>query len=95
MALTLEQVRHVAGLARLALSAEEETRYQAQLSAILEAVASLQALDTEGVPPTAHAHVEGAVVREDAVHPSLDEAAALGNAPARSGTHFAVPKILE
>lgn len=95
MALTLDQVRHVAQLARLALSSEEETRYQAQLSAILDAVGTLQGVDTEGVPPTAHAHVEGPIVREDTVHASLDEAAALGNAPARSGTHFAVPKIIE
>jgi aspartyl-tRNA(Asn)/glutamyl-tRNA(Gln) amidotransferase subunit C len=93
--LTLEQVRHVAGLARLALTPEEEVRYQGQLSAILEAVAQLDALDTSQVPPTSQLSLASASLREDAVRPSLAPEDALANAPAKSGTSFAVPRILE
>ncbi len=95
MKLTLEQVRHVAKLARLTLTPEEEQRYQIQLSAILEAVAQLQSIDTEGVEPTSHASLAAGLLREDTVAPSLSPEQALANAPQRSGTSFAVPKILE
>ncbi len=95
MKLSLEEVRHVATLARLALTSEEEERYRHQLSAILDAVEQLQALDTDSVEPTSHAiAVEGAL-REDVVVPSLPPAKALANAPSKAGTSFAVPKIIE
>ena len=95
MALTPEQVRHVAALARLSLTPEEERRYTTQLSAILEAVEALQALDVSGVEPTSHATLAGSLLREDAPHTSLPPEVALANAPARVGTAFAVPKIIE
>ena len=95
MKLTLEQVRHVAQLARLQLSPEEEQRYQGQLSAILDAVDQLGALDVSQVEPTSHAGFAEATLRRDEVLPSLPPEKALGNAPAKVGTSFAVPKILE
>jgi aspartyl-tRNA(Asn)/glutamyl-tRNA(Gln) amidotransferase subunit C len=95
MALTLEQVRHVAGLARLSLSPEEEARFGQQLSAILDAVAQLNELDTCDVEPTSHATLAAGLLREEVVRPSLEPARALANAPAKAGTSFAVPKILE
>ena len=95
MKLTLEQVRHVAGLARLSLTPEEEQRYQGQLSAILESMEQLKELDTTHVEPTSHATLAGEVVRPDEVQPSLSPEKALANAPSRVGTSFAVPKILE
>ncbi|MBF5043732.1 Asp-tRNA(Asn)/Glu-tRNA(Gln) amidotransferase subunit GatC [Aggregicoccus sp. 17bor-14] len=103
MRLTLEQVRHVARLARLALTPGEEEAYREQLSAILEAAEQLQGLDVSGVEPTSHAglaaSLAGAVpappLREDAVRPSLPPEAALANAPERSGTRFCVPRVLE
>ena len=52
MSLTLEEVEHIAGLARLELTDEEKARYREQLSAILDHVAKLQQLDTSDVPPT-------------------------------------------
>jgi aspartyl-tRNA(Asn)/glutamyl-tRNA(Gln) amidotransferase subunit C len=94
--LTFDQVRHVASLARLLLTPEEEERYKGQLSAILDAAAELQSLDTKDVPPTSHASEEAlALGREDELAPSLPPGKALGNAPAKLGTSFAVPKILE
>ena len=95
MKLSLEQVRHVAQLARLALTPEEELRYQEQLSAILEAMEQLNALDTQNVEPTSHASFGDSPLRDDRVKPSLGAEVAVGNAPARVGTSFAVPKILE
>jgi aspartyl-tRNA(Asn)/glutamyl-tRNA(Gln) amidotransferase subunit C len=95
MTLTLEQVRHVATLARLSLSPEEEERYATQLSAVLDAMAQLQALDVSGVEPTSHASLAAALLREDAHRASLPPDKGLANAPARVGTSFAVPKIIE
>lgn len=95
MRLSLEQVRHVAALARLALTPEEEQRYQSQLSAILEAMEQLKSLNTDQVTPTSHATLGQGVLREDVVQPCLNPEKALANAPARVGTSFAVPKIIE
>jgi len=95
MKLSLEQVRHVANLARLSLSPEEEQRYQVQLSAILDAVDELGELDTSHVAPTSHATLAGGVLRPDVVQPSLPPEKSLANAPGKIGSGFAVPKILE
>ena len=95
MKLTIEQVRHVATLARLSLTPEEEQRYAAQLSAVLDAVTQLQELDVSGVEPTSHATLAASLLREDATRPSLPPEKGLANAPSKVGTSFAVPKIIE
>jgi aspartyl-tRNA(Asn)/glutamyl-tRNA(Gln) amidotransferase subunit C len=95
MSLSLEQVRHVASLARLAFSEEEERRFQTQLSAILEAIEQLNALDTSAVEPTSHASLMEGLLREDRVSPSLKIEKVLANAPATEASSFAVPKIIE
>jgi aspartyl-tRNA(Asn)/glutamyl-tRNA(Gln) amidotransferase subunit C len=95
MKLSREQVHHVAALAHLALTPEEEAKMQEQLSAILEAVETLRELDTSAVEPTSHAAAASGRWREDAVQPSLSVEKALANAPAKVGTSFAVPRILE
>jgi aspartyl-tRNA(Asn)/glutamyl-tRNA(Gln) amidotransferase subunit C len=95
VAITREEVRRVAALARLRLSADEETRLTADLDHILEAFARLRSLDTGGVDPTAHVEDFGALLRDDEVTnpPAGDEA--LRNAPACEGRFFRVPKIIE
>jgi aspartyl-tRNA(Asn)/glutamyl-tRNA(Gln) amidotransferase subunit C len=95
MKLSREQVPHVATLAHLALTDEEEAKVQEQLSAILEAMETLRELDTAEVEPTSHAVSDVGGWREDAVEPSLPPEKALANAPAKVGTSFAVPRILE
>jgi aspartyl-tRNA(Asn)/glutamyl-tRNA(Gln) amidotransferase subunit C len=95
MKLSREQVHHVATLAHLALTPEEEAKMQEQLSAILEAVETLRELDTSAVEPTSHASTSLAKWRDDVVQPSLPVDKALQNAPERVGTSFAVPRILE
>lgn len=95
MKLEPAQVRHVAKLARLALSAEEEARFGAQLSAVLDAVEALAAVDTEGVPPTTFAIASATHARPDEVREELPVEAALKNAPQKDGTSFALPRVIE
>ena len=71
MKLTNAQVHHVAKLARLHLTPEEETRYAEQLSGILGHIAELQKLDTRGVEPMTHASPEPMYLRPDEVGPQL------------------------
>ena len=97
MSLSLEEVRRVALLARLHLSPEEEQLFRGQLSAILDYVAQLEELDVSHVEPMTHALAAGeaSALREDEVRPSLTPHDALANAPAREGTCFKVPRIIE
>ena len=96
MALTKEQVEHVAKLARLALTPEETERLRVQLSSLLGHVEKLQALDVSNVPPTTHAvEVASTPLRDDRVHATLSPEEALANAPEQADGFFAVPRILE
>jgi len=95
VAITRDEVRRVAALARLRLEPAEEERLTADLDHILEAFERLRALDTSAVPPTAHVEDFSACLRADEVlNPPADEAL-LANAPARDGRLFRVPKIIE
>jgi len=91
MAITRDEVLHVARLARLALSDEEVERLGAQLNAILEAVGKVSELDLEGVEPTAHPLDLVNVLAEDEPAPSLPVEEALASAPDREGNFFKVP----
>ena len=91
MAITREQVLHVARLARLDLSEEEVARLQLELSAILEAVSKVSELDLEDVPPTSHPLDLVNVLRPDEPRPSLSLDEAFANAPEREGDAFRVP----
>ena len=95
MAITHEEVRHVARLARLALSDDEAGRLGGQLSAILDYVKQLDRLDTRDVVPTSHAVEKGTPMRDDEVEPFEDREALLANAPDRLGDFFRVPRIIE
>ncbi len=91
VAISRDEVEHVARLARLALSDEELERLGGQLNAILDAVGKVSELDLEGVEPTAHPLDVVNVWREDEPRASLDADEALANAPDREGTFFRVP----
>jgi aspartyl-tRNA(Asn)/glutamyl-tRNA(Gln) amidotransferase subunit C len=91
MAITNDEVLHVARLARLALTEEEVERLGAQLNAILEAVGKVAELDLEGVEPTAHPLALVNVWAEDEPRPSLPIEEALANAPDREAGFFRVP----
>ncbi len=95
MALTADEVRWVAHLARLQLSADEFDLLTRQLSAIVDYVAQLQQVNTDGIEPLAHALDVQNVFRADEPRPSLPVAAALANAPDRRGDFYGVPAVLD
>lgn len=88
-------VRYVAQLARLSLTAEEASRFQAQLGQILEFADALRAVDVEGVEPTAHPGGLLNVLRADEARESFSAAEALANAPRQASGLFMVPKVIE
>jgi aspartyl-tRNA(Asn)/glutamyl-tRNA(Gln) amidotransferase subunit C len=91
MAITREDVLHVAQLARLALTEEEIERFGEQLNAILTAVGKVSELDLADVPPTSHPLDLVNVFAPDEPRPSLPVEEALANAPEREGDFFRVP----
>jgi aspartyl-tRNA(Asn)/glutamyl-tRNA(Gln) amidotransferase subunit C len=95
MAISREQVEHVAHLARLGLSDEETTRLQQQLSQILGHMQLIDQLDTSAIPPTAQVIPVSSVMREDLPRPSAPVQEILENAPRREGDFFKVPPVLE
>jgi aspartyl-tRNA(Asn)/glutamyl-tRNA(Gln) amidotransferase subunit C len=95
VAITREELRRVAELARLRLTAEEESRLTADLDHILEAFARLSTVDTAGIDPTAHVEDFGAFLRDDVVQNPPASEELLANAPARQGRLIRVPKIIE
>jgi len=94
MALTREEVLHVANLARLNLGPEEVELFTQQLNDILTYIEKLQELDTSGVPCLGHVVPVFNAFREDAVRESIPRDAALANAPAREEGNFVVPRII-
>ena len=95
MTITREEARHIARLARLALSDEETDLLQGQLAALLDYVKQLDRLDASGVIPTIHVVETGAPLRDDIARPFGDTEALLKNAPDRSGDFLRVPRIME
>jgi aspartyl-tRNA(Asn)/glutamyl-tRNA(Gln) amidotransferase subunit C len=92
--LTRDDVAHVAHLARLDISEDEIDLYTQQLAAVLEHAADVEALDTTGVPPTAHPLPIMNVLRDDVVTASVDRDEVLSQAPAVEDGRFKVPRIL-
>ena len=88
-------IAYVARLSRLGLSDEELQYYGGQLEEILEYAARVQALPTEGVPPTAHPLPMVNAFRDDEVEETLDREEVLSQAPDRDGPFFRVPPFLE
>jgi len=95
VAISREQVEHVAHLARLGLSEEEKDRLQQQLSQILEAMRVIDRVDTSAIPPTAQVIPVQSVMRDDEVRPSSPVEDILLNAPRREGDFIRVPPVLE
>jgi len=94
LSISTEEVLKVAKLAKLELAPESVAPLAGQLSRIVELVAQLQSVPTDGVEPLAHAMDLHSVLRADAVNPSLDRGAALANAPQRDDECFRVPHVM-
>jgi aspartyl-tRNA(Asn)/glutamyl-tRNA(Gln) amidotransferase subunit C len=86
-----EQVLHVARLARLELSEDEVARMTGELSAILDHIEKIVALDLDGVPPTSHVVEVPNALRADEPWPCLPREVALANAPVVVDDGFSVP----
>ena len=95
MPLSLQEVEHIAKLARLELTDEQKTRYREQLEAILDHVAKLQELDAKDVPPTASVSVGQLPLRTDESRPSLPKDKLLKNAPKQDDDQFQIPPVFE
>lgn len=91
-----KEVRRIAALAHLALTDDEVQLFGRQLGEILQYVRQVQAEPTDGVTPMSHVGRDQSGERADDIQPSLDKAAALGNAPdaAREAGYFKVPRVI-
>ena len=95
MQLTIQEVEHIAELAKLELTDQEKEQYREQLSSILEYATMLQNLDTSSIPPTASILSGHSALREDVVLPPLSPEEVLKNAPQQKDQQFKVPIVME
>jgi aspartyl-tRNA(Asn)/glutamyl-tRNA(Gln) amidotransferase subunit C len=94
MSIARAEVAHLARLSRLALTDEELDHFAVQLDQIISAVARVQEVAAEGIPPTSHAVPVTNVFRDDVVVPPLGADKVLDQAPAVQEQRFRVPRIL-
>ena len=94
MAISAEEVRKIAGLARLRLSEEEVALYQRQFAAVLDLMAELSALDTSATAATTSVLTLSNVMREDSPQPFAQPERLLALAPEREGDYFKVRKVI-
>lgn len=95
MAVSANDIRWVAHLARLEFAESDIDHFTEQFNNILKYVDQLKSIDTTGVEPLSHALPFSNVFREDIVAQSLTQDEALSNAPARHADYFSVPAVLE
>ena len=93
--LTIEEVTHIAELARLQLSARETEEFRAQLSAVLDYVERISELDVTAVVPTHSVIPLPSALREDNIRESLQREELLRNAPEAEAGCFSVPAVLD
>ena len=89
-----DEVAHLAGLARLAVTEDELTTFAGQLDVILQSVAKVGEVAADDIPPTSHAVPLVNVYRPDVARPGLTQQQALAGAPAAEEGRFRVPRIL-
>jgi aspartyl-tRNA(Asn)/glutamyl-tRNA(Gln) amidotransferase subunit C len=94
MPITRDEVAHLARLSRLALTEQELGHFAGQLDVIIAAVARVQEVAAEGIPPTTHALGVTNVFRDDVIEGCLGARAVLDQAPATEQGRFRVPRIL-
>lgn len=93
--ISVDQVKHVAHLARLAITEEEAEKFTKQLDAIITFAEQLNELDTENVEPTSHVLELKNVLREDIPQKGLPREEVLKNAPEQQDGQIKVPAIIE
>ena len=93
--LSVEEIRQISVLTRIAMTEDELDVMRAQMSNILDSVAILNEVDTEGVEPTGHSVNIKSVMREDQRQDSLTQDETLSNAPQRDGSFIRIKAVLE
>ena len=93
--ITIDEVKHVANLARLAITEEEAEKFSEQLDAIITFVEQLNELDTDNVEPTSHVLEMKNIFREDIAKPGLPVEEVVKNAPDHEDGQIKVPAIIE
>lgn len=91
----MDEVKHVANLARLAITEDEADKLTKQLDSIITFAEQLNELDTEGIEPTTHVLNMKNILREDKAEEGLPREEVLKNAPDHQDGQFKVPSILE
>ena len=94
MAISRDQVAHIARLAHLDFSEAEQERFTREMNAILEYVALLDRLDTSAIEPTSHVEEGSRAWRDDHAGGSIPHDDALRNAPESGEGHFKVPRVM-
>ena len=94
MAITINDVEHVASLARLSFNDGEKKKLATELNDILKYVEHINSLDTSAVEPLSHVIELSNVFRADGLRPSISREEALKNAPVASEKFFKVPKVI-
>ncbi|WP_206446971.1 Asp-tRNA(Asn)/Glu-tRNA(Gln) amidotransferase subunit GatC [Agrococcus sp. KRD186] len=92
--ITREDVQHLAGLARIALTDDEVTSLTAELSQIVDAIATVREVAGDDIPATSHPVPMANVLREDVVGETLTHEQAFAGAPSHDGERFRVTAIL-
>ena len=95
MSLTLEQVQRIAHLARIEISESDAWTTQGHLNGIFELIEQMQAVDTAGIEPMAHAQELSQRLRDDAVSEADRRAAYQAVAPETEAGLYLVPKVIE
>jgi len=94
MSVTIQEVEHIARLAKLEFTDEEKEKLTHQMNQILQHMEKLNELDTSHVEPLSHVIELQNVFREDSVKPSIPTEEALKNAPDKTDEYFKVPKVI-
>jgi len=95
MAISKEEVQHIARLARLRFSDKEQDQMAEEMSQVLDYMDTLREVDTAGVPPMAHVLTQENVFRDDEVEQRIKRKDALTNAPETDGTYVLVPRVID
>ncbi|MGE5328342.1 MAG: Asp-tRNA(Asn)/Glu-tRNA(Gln) amidotransferase subunit GatC [Deltaproteobacteria bacterium] len=95
MKLTVQEIEHVANLARLELTPEEKEKMMKDLAAIIDFADKLSEVNTDGIEPTAHILDMKNVFRKDETRPSYDVTDIIRNAPESTDNCIKVPKVVE
>ena len=94
MAITIQDVEHIATLAKLVFTDAEKEKFTHRMNQILEYMEKLNSLDTSTVEPLSHVIELSNVFRADEVKPGVSTEEALKNAPAKNDEFFKVPKVI-